>query len=146
LRRDQVCSACATTSLPVPVSPRINTSTGESATSITSWRSRSICGERPTSLPARPSRSLSARRSVATSSVKARFSSARFTTSTSTSGENGLGMKSYAPLRMASTARLTSPWPVIMMMGRSASSPCTWRTRLRPSAPGRRMSVTTTPA
>ena len=33
----------------------------------------------------------------------------------STSGSTGFSMKLYAPALIASTARLTLPWPVIMM-------------------------------
>ncbi len=56
LRGDISCRACATSSLPVPVSPRIRRSTGEPAISSTSRRTRSICGERPISLPVMLSR------------------------------------------------------------------------------------------
>ncbi|MCY1401164.1 hypothetical protein D9M71_162760 [compost metagenome] len=46
---------------------------------------------------------------------------------------------------MACTARGTSPWPVISSTGSSASWACNCSSNCRPSIPGMRMSLTTTP-
>src|SRR5208282_2753979 len=59
------------------------------------------------------------------------------------SSSNGFSRKSKAPSFIASTARGTSPCPVIMMTGKRCPSAVRRRMSSKPSIPGMRMSVTT---
>ena len=61
------------------------------------------------------------------------------------SGLKGFSMKSMAPIRIASTAMGTSPWPVIRITGRPESSPIRRLRKAIPSMPGIRISETTMP-
>ena len=132
--------------LPVPVSPRISTWPSAWATSRIFSRSFSIAGLAPISRRISTSPSESSRRSARVSSVRARVSPARWQSSASRSGSNGFSTKSKAPIRIASTAIGTSPWPVIRMTGRPGSIDCSRRSSAMPSMPGMRMSLMTTPA
>ena len=129
----------------MPVSPRISTWPSAWATSRMVSRSFSIAGLEPirrrmTTLP-----SESSRRSARVSSVRARASPPRWQRSASRSGSNGFSTKSKAPIRIASTAIGTSPWPVIRITGRPGSIDCSRRSSAMPSMPGMRMSLMTTP-
>ena len=85
------------------------------------------------------------RRRARLSSVMRRAWLAFFTSSVRRSGLKGFSMKSMAPMRIASTAIGTSPWPVIMMTGRPESMPISRLRNAMPSMPGMRISETTTP-
>ena len=61
------------------------------------------------------------------------------------SSVNGFSMKSTTPARMASTARGTSPWPVMTMTGRGQLRVLSSRTSSRPDISGIRTSVTMQP-
>ena len=93
-RRLKSCRQRATSSLPVPVSPSINTLADVSATFAINSRSCCMAGERPMMRPSRDSRLASCRRSDHTSRARPRCSSARRAASTNRSGENGFSMKS----------------------------------------------------
>ena len=109
-------------------------------------RSFSIAGLEPISRRITTLPSESSRRSARVSSVRARASPPRWQSSASRSGSNGFSTKSKAPIRIASTAIGTSPWPVIRITGRPGSIDCSRRSSAMPSMPGMRMSLITTPA
>ncbi|MNE12339.1 hypothetical protein D3C80_1051330 [compost metagenome] len=144
-RADRSCRARATTSLPLPVSPRISTSALVRASAATCWRRRAMPGDRPIRRPSRASRPDRVWRSWRFSSTRRRMARARRTPSSRVSLGKGFSRKSQAPARIACTASGTSPWPVIRITGSSPSRSCTWPSSCRPSRPGMRMSLTTTP-
>ncbi len=100
LRPEARCSARATRSLPVPVSPVTSTSASVGPTRATSERTCSIAGLLPTRWPGWAS----ARWSRSRSSVSAESRSALRTAVSSRSGDGGFSTKSVAPSRSASTA------------------------------------------
>ncbi|MNV50666.1 hypothetical protein D3C71_1426860 [compost metagenome] len=93
-RLDKSCSARATTSLPAPVSPRINTSALVAANAPICSRRRSIDGDCPTRRVLSSLRSLSARRRLRLSSTKRRKAKARRTLSSRASLAKGFSRKS----------------------------------------------------
>ncbi|KFF34154.1 hypothetical protein G039_0319170 [Pseudomonas aeruginosa VRFPA01] len=86
--------ARASSSLPVPVSPRISTLAEVSPTLAISSRSAWIAGERPMIRCARSCLPANWRRNALTSRASPRCSRARRATSTRRSGEKGFSMKS----------------------------------------------------
>ena len=139
------CRQRATSSLPVPVSPWISTSTELAASPESTSRSCRMLGARPITSRSMASRCASWLRKSRTSSTRRRLSSARRTALTSCSGVKGFWMKSCAPSFIACTAMEISPWPVISTTGSSGSvRMISWR-KAMPSICGKRMSLTTTP-
>ena len=132
--------------LPVPVSPMISTWPSAWATSRMVSRSFSTAGLDPISRRITTLPSESSRRSARVSRVRARASPALRQSSASRSGSNGFSTKSKAPIRIASTAIGTSPWPVIRITGSPGSIDCSRRSSAMPSMPGMRMSLMTIPA
>ena len=139
------CRHRAASSLPVPVSPWMSTSTVLAAKPANTSRKRSMSGARPITRRSIASRCASWLRSWRTSSTSRRLSSARRTALTSCSGAKGFWMKSCAPSFMACTAIEMSPWPVISTTGNSGSRPMSSCKKAMPSIFGRRISLTTTP-
>ena len=107
------CKACAASSLPVPLSPEISTVARVGAT----WRRVSytscIGAESPTSR-SRPKRLSTCFFNSTTSFSAACERNALFKRSSNLSILTGLGTKSYAPLRIASTAVSNEPYAVII--------------------------------
>ena len=124
--------AFATSSFPEPFSPEMRTRTSVGATRSTIESTSRIFGLQPriTSFPSTASR-------IRWYSVSNRCCSAAFRTAmTSLSLSSGLGRKSYAPRRVASTAVSIVPCPEIMITGRSGRSCLILRRTFRPSSPG----------
>ena len=116
------------------------------ATSRICSRSFSIAGLDPISRRSSTLPSESSRRSARVSIVRARLSAARRQRSDRRSGSKGFSTKSKAPIRIASTAIGTSPWPVIRITGNPGSIDWRRRSSAIPSIPGMRMSLITTPS
>ena len=135
--------ACATNSLPVPVSPSISTVARDCATSFTrSMTSLSLaeCPTMPSKLNFLSSRSCS----CLTSTSRVRDFSARCTMISSFSRLTGLVRKSKAPRFIASTAESMLPYAVIMITTGLFGSVSTLSMTLSPDFPGIRRSVITT--
>ena len=124
--------AVATSSLPVPESPRISTRASVSATCSIAWRTRSIAREVPTRVGCGPSWARSARFSAW---VRTRVSAERTATS-SDSGASGFSRNWNAPLCTARTASESWALPLIMITGMSASVVRIFSRVARPSGPG----------
>jgi len=125
----------ATSSLPVPLAPRISTVMSVSDTCSRMSRTSRILGVSPAS----SSISLSVRarlRSCSTSILRARFSRAFWKAISSSSASKGLRRKSLAPSRMASTMVRACPWPESMITGTWDARFLSSRRVSRPSMPG----------
>ncbi len=130
------CSARATSSLPVPLSPRMRTRAGVGATSLICSRMAWMAAESPTMTRRPRSRS----RWTLNSLASERTRKALRTASTTRSREHGFSRKSKAPSRVASTAVAMVPWPEIMITGHCVSRARRRRRVSRPSMPGKRTS------
>ena len=134
-RSDSWKSERATTSLPVPLSPRTSTVMSVSATcSMMSRTSRMRMLSPQRSRRSVSERACSRRRS--TSRFSSRFSSAFWKASSSSSTSKGLRRKSEAPRRMASTMFRAWPWPESITTGTSGSRFLSSASTARPSMPG----------
>ena len=129
------CTPSATSSFPLPLSPRI--STVESAAAVRATRSRraAIAGERPRISPS----PVALRRQRSSDSSAARPSALR-TEVRSRSRENGFSMKSKTPRRSASTVSLIVASPEITIVGGRRPEAASSRTRSMPLRPGSRTS------
>ena len=136
--------ALATSSLPTPVSPQINTVLSVGATFCTSSATFTIAGDRPT-MASGPILSSSSRRRHTFSRARRFLSAARATIARRASGENGLGRKSYAPPFIASTADSMLAYPVITTTITLASYSLSFASTSIPSMPGILRSRMTTP-
>ena len=132
----------ATSSLPVPLSPRMSTVALVGAARATSARSRFIG-----SLSPRRTDSTSTRRLSSWFSARRRLPDSALRTETRTRSRwSGFSRKSTAPRRVHSMAVAMSPCPEIMSTG-GAPSRATMRSRVsRPSRPGILMSRSTAAA
>ena len=107
-RLESRCSARATSSLPVPLSPRTSTVMSVSATCSMISRTSRIFGSSPQSISSSASERTRPR-SSSTSCFSARFSSAFWKATSSSSTSNGLRRKSAAPSFIASTMLRACP-------------------------------------
>ena len=123
--------ARATSSLPVPVSPRMHTRDSVGATRSTCAMTRCIASLVHTS-SWRPTRRRSCRFSSSSRASRSVFS----TVSSSLSDEIGFSRKSDAPSRVARTAMSTVACPEIMMIGVATPSSRSSASMARPSFPG----------
>ena len=105
-RGDSRCSACATSSLPVPVSPVISTDNGACASRPIARNSARMAGVSPISsgAPAASTACVGSAAAAATASA----GSARAASATASSRSNGLDRNSCAPPRNALAVLATS--------------------------------------
>ena len=136
------CSARATSSLPVPLSPVTSTLASVGATrAISSWTSR-IAALSPSSSPSRAV--ATCRRSRVSSSVNRRCRTARSSATATASRSIGLARKSYAPERIAPIAAGRLPNAVSTITGRPGRLPTMRSVSASPSRPAMCRSVITT--
>ena len=124
--------ALATSSLPLPDSPRISTRASVWATWAINWRSRSIGALDPTRVGWGPS---AARRARFSAWVRTSVSAERSATS-SDSGASGFSRNWNAPICTARTASASCALPLIMITGMSRSPARICSNVARPSGPG----------
>ena len=127
--------ASVISSLPVPLSPVINTEASVGAMRPMSSRTFSSLGSSPTILPKSYCASSSPRLGAFTASFRAASPRAVFTTCSSCSLVQGLVMKSTAPALIPLTARSMEPQAVIMTTGRSGLLFANSASRAIPSSP-----------
>ena len=133
----------ATSSLPVPLSPVINTVVLMGATLLTISSTCRMAGLLPTIVPLGRTDSSSLRR-MRFSRARACFSSAFWIVFSKTARRKGFVMKSYAPSFMASTADSTVPYAVSITTSISGHCFLISRSSEWPLMPGIRRSVNTT--
>ena len=142
LRGPRWCTARATSSLPVPLSPVISTVASVSARRASIAYTSCITGLSPImSTGGRWRATVS--RSCLFSSLSCLCSSARSSVSSSSGIWIGLAMKSYAPARIAATAVSMLPNAVTNTIGRSGQLACARRHSSSPVMPGMLRSVMT---
>ena len=142
-RGDASWMARATSSLPVPVSPKISTVLIVCATWLISSKTSCIRGLLLRMLW-KANCSCSFSRSAVTSSCSARSRRARWITSRRCSRLTGLVRKSTAPSRIACTVCSIVPKPVVMITSAGSRRFCTSSSSCRPSTRGIFRSVTMT--
>ena len=138
-RGERAWSACATSSLPVPLGPSISTVACVGAAWRMRWNTFCIASEVPV-MSLRPCLTSSSLRSDTTSSSNARVFSAFATRRSSWSRSTGFVRKSSAPSFIASTARSTEPNAVRRMQARFGRIFFAAFRSWMPSAPGMRTS------
>gem|GEM_PF-2115449 len=141
-RGDRLCIASATSSLPTPDSPVMSTLAFVGATRRTRSNMRLMAGVFPTMVDVRRCDSTSSS-SSSLRRASSRRSRARLTSMDRWSRLTGFVMKSYAPLRIASTASSTVPCPVSTMTGTDGYLDATCLKSSPPESPGMRRSVMT---
>ena len=135
-RLDTLCSALATTPLPVPFSPRMSTLASDGPTLAITCSTFCMADDSATrfGMPSLRSSEFSASsrwplRSAWLSSICVRM------IDSSRALSQGFWMKSRAPRRIASTATSTLPHAVITTTGSVGSRPWMRESRLSPSSP-----------
>jgi hypothetical protein len=141
-RSESSWMARATSSLPVPDSPRTSTVAVDGAACCTISIMATMAGEPPMMGRARVRPiSASSRLSITFSALRAWRSSARSTVRMTSADLNGFWMKSYAPSRMAETATSTVPYAVITITSTEGRIARAARSRSWPLIPGSMRSV-----
>ena len=135
-RGDSWCSACATSSLPVPVSPVISTDSGACARRPIARNSARIAGVSPISWGVGAASLSWAASAASSASGKVRAASA-----TASSRSNGLDRNSCAPPRNAPAVLATSVYADITITGSCGCVAFSVSSSTRPSSPGMRTSV-----